>query len=92
MHQIQLTDELFEDAQRAAKARGFATVDEYIADVITHDVADEVLTLTPDQVIKVREAQEQIEVGKYSTVEELQESLNEQRAAWHQKKSAQAAS
>ena len=41
MHQIQLNDQLYLVAQRRALAAGFVTVDEYVADVLEHDLQEE---------------------------------------------------
>ena len=38
MHQIHLSDQLYQQAQRRAAAAGFPSVDEYIADVLQHDL------------------------------------------------------
>jgi hypothetical protein len=38
MHQIQLADQLYQEAQRRAINAGFTTVDEYVADVIAQDL------------------------------------------------------
>ena len=41
MQQVQLPDQLYRVAQRRASEAGFASVEEYIADVVTQDVADD---------------------------------------------------
>ena len=41
MHQVQLSDQLYRVAQRRASEAGFATVEEYIADVEAQDIADD---------------------------------------------------
>lgn len=38
MHQIHLSDQLYQQAQRRATEAGFPSVDEYIADVVQHDL------------------------------------------------------
>jgi hypothetical protein len=38
MHQVQLTERLYQEAQRRAIEAGFTTVDEYVADVLFHDL------------------------------------------------------
>ena len=40
MHQVQLADQLDKEAQRRASEAGFATVDEYVADVVSHDLEE----------------------------------------------------
>ncbi len=41
MYRIQLDDHLYPEAQRRASAADFMTVDEYVADVLQHDVHEE---------------------------------------------------
>jgi len=38
MHQVQLADNLYQEAQLRARIAGFATVDEYVADVLAADL------------------------------------------------------
>lgn len=38
MHHIHLSDQLYQQAQRRATESGFPSVDEYIADVVQHDL------------------------------------------------------
>ena len=40
MHQVQLTDQLYQAAKQRAQAAGFGSVDEFIADVLQHDLAE----------------------------------------------------
>jgi len=41
MQQVHLPDQLYRMAQRRASEAGFATVEEYIADVVSQDAADD---------------------------------------------------
>ncbi len=41
MHQIQLSNDLFEGAQRRATEAGFSSVDDFVAEVLRHELADE---------------------------------------------------
>jgi hypothetical protein len=41
MQQVQLTDQLYHVVKRRASEAGFASVEEYIADVVAQDVADD---------------------------------------------------
>ena len=38
MHQIQLADQLYEEAQRRAIEAGFTTVDEFVADIVAQEL------------------------------------------------------
>jgi len=44
MHQVNLSDELYQDIQRRAAVAGFSSVDEYVADVLSHNPVGD----TPD--------------------------------------------
>jgi len=41
MQQVGLNDQLYQEAQRRASASGFVTVDEYVADLLQHDLQEE---------------------------------------------------
>jgi len=40
MHQVQLADKLFEAAEHRARSAGFASVDDYVADVLSHNLVE----------------------------------------------------
>jgi hypothetical protein len=41
MHQIQLNDQLYQEAKQRAAEAGFVSVDEYVADVLQTDLREE---------------------------------------------------
>jgi len=41
MHQIRLSDQIYTEAQRLARAGGFPTVDDYVADVMALHIREE---------------------------------------------------
>jgi len=68
MHQIQLNDQLYLAAQRRASAAGFVTVDEYVADVLEHDLHEESedfdYLFTPERLAHIDRAAAQIDAGQ----------------------------
>lgn len=52
MHQVQLADNLYRDAQLRARIAGFATVDEYVADILAADLHTDDLAhlFTPERI------------------------------------------
>ena len=49
MPQVQLNNQIFTAAQRKAATAGYASVDDYIADVVSHDLSEENGDQTPKQ-------------------------------------------
>ena len=84
------TVELSESAYRVAVQRsadgGFATVDEYVADVILQDVELTRLELdrlfTPDRMAQIAEGQADVAAGRVLTSAEVQVNLARVRAEW----------
>jgi hypothetical protein len=68
MHQIRLDDRLYQDAERRASASGFATVDQYVADVLQHDLREETENFdhlfTPERLAQIDQAAAQIDAGQ----------------------------
>lgn len=93
MHQIQLADRLFTEAQRRATAAGFATVDEYVADVVSHDLVEDTdgetpnldHLFTPQRLADIDAAAAEIAAGNSYTAEQVREHFDRKRAAWQQK-------
>ena len=87
MHQVHLTDQLYQEAQRRAIEAGFTTVDEYVADVIAHDLelsnenCDHVFTSEVigelDRVSAAAKAG-----GKTYSLEEVKEHFRKRSEAW----------
>lgn len=87
MHQVQLTDELYKEAERRARAAGFSSVDEFVADRLASEFADgqdnydhlftpEVLT-DLDRISADMKAS-----GKSYTMEEVDKHLEQKRQEW----------
>ena len=89
MHQIpiQLTERLYEEAERRAGNGGFRSVDEYVADVVRNDLHDAPENFdhlfTPEVIAKLDAAAAQADAGQLVTFEELEARLNVKRGTWH---------
>jgi hypothetical protein len=93
MHQVQLNDQLYKEAQRRATEAGFSTVDEYVADVVSHDLVedngDETPDLdhlfTPEVIAQLDQISAEIKAGgKTYTMEEVREHFEKKRKKWLQ--------
>ena len=75
MNQIQLSDQLYQEAQRRASASGFVTVDEYVADVLQHDLREETedfdSLFTPERLAHIDQAAAQIDAGQGIPAEQV---------------------
>jgi NADPH:quinone reductase-like Zn-dependent oxidoreductase len=92
MHQIQLqlTDDLYEEATRRAIDAGFKSVDEFIADVLSGELAQETETFdhffTPERIAHLDRVAECVRAGgRIYTPEELNANLAARRADWIRK-------
>lgn len=93
MQHIQLDDKLFKEAQRRAAESGFSTVDEYVADVVSHDLIEESggetpnldHLFTPERLAHIDAAAAEIKAGNYFTAEQVREHFKKKRAEWIQK-------
>ena len=87
MHQVQLTDQLYREAERRAREAGFATVDEYVADRLENefnggeDNFDHIFT--PEVIAELDRVSDQIKAGgKTYTMEETEAHLEKKRQEW----------
>jgi hypothetical protein len=86
MAQIELSDQLFAEAQRKAAAVGMS-VDRFVADAVQlhlHEALDDTrsISLTSEQVATIRQSQAEIKSGKGLTMEQVDQQLAAKRAAW----------
>jgi hypothetical protein len=81
MPQIQLNDQLYQEARDRASAAGFGTVDEYIADVLQHDLHEETENLdylfTPDRLAHIDRAAAQIDAGQGIPAEQVRDHFRQ---------------
>jgi hypothetical protein len=86
MHQVNLNDELYQEARRRAEAAGFPSVDEYVADVLSHDfqLVDENLDhfFTPERLALIDQAATDAAAGDVYTMDQAREALARTRDAW----------
>jgi hypothetical protein len=87
MQQVQLTDQLYNVAQRRASESGYSSVEEYIADVVAQDVADDTENFdhlfTPQVVIELERISAAAKAGGTTyTSEEVREHFQRKSDAW----------
>ena len=86
MHQVHLNDQLYREAQRRAAEAGFGSVDDYIADVLRNDFAEEVEDLdhffTPERLAQIDQSLADVRAGKVLTLAQVEEELAKSREAW----------
>jgi Arc/MetJ-type ribon-helix-helix transcriptional regulator len=89
MHQIQLTNQVYDRVKRRADKAGFGSVDEYIINLLEEDESVEAPNLdhlfTPERLAIIDKAVEQIKNGEFYTMEEVDEFLAQNRAEWIRK-------
>ncbi len=89
MHQVRLklSDRLYKQAQRKAAEAGFASVSDYVADVLSSDVDVEPENLdhlfTPERLAHIDKVAAEIKAGgKTYTIKEANEYLAKRRTEW----------
>ncbi len=89
MHQVQLTEEIYRNAQRRAHAAGFSNVDEYVTDVLSHELSSEVENFdhlfTPERLAHIDAAVADLNSGKSFTSAEADAELARRRYEWLRK-------
>jgi hypothetical protein len=93
MRQVQLNERLYKEAERRAAEAGFSTVDEYVADVVSHDLVEDTggetpnldHLFTPERLAHIDKAEAEIRAGNYFTAEQVREHFKKKRAEWIQK-------
>ena len=81
MNQVQLSDEIYLHAQRRAAEAGYASVDEYIAEVVVEDLQDEIFDhlFTMERLSRIDEGVEQVRLGNSVTMTDVREAQDWQR-------------
>ena len=85
MHQVKLNDQLFEQAQRQAVEAGYVSVDEYIAELVSHDAtatANFDHLFTPQRIAIISKASAEIDAGAALTAEQADRELSKRRDEW----------
>lgn len=85
MHQVNLNDDLYREAEQRAVAAGFANVDDYVADLLVHDLQIDAGNLdrffTPERLAHIDRAAAQIEAGNLFTSDQVREHFQQKRQA-----------
>jgi hypothetical protein len=86
MHQVQLNDRLYEEAERRARAAGFASVDEFVAHQLESDFSDVQEDFddhfTSEVVAHLDRISEEMKAGKSVSMEEVDGHLADVRETW----------
>lgn len=87
MPQVQLDAKVFEVAQRRAADEGYASVDDYISDVVVQDSSNKAenfdFLFTPERIAKLKQVSDEVKAGgKTYSIEEVRHHLEEQRKTW----------
>ncbi|HEY1784874.1 MAG TPA: hypothetical protein VGG30_04965 [Pirellulales bacterium] len=86
MHQVNLNDQLYQDVQRRAAEAGFTNVDDYVADVLSHDLNEETPNLdhffTPERMAQIDQSLASAAAGNVYTSEQVDEELAKRRDEW----------
>lgn len=92
MHQVQLqlSDQLYDEARRRAVNAGFKTVEEYASDVLTNDLQEDTQNydhlFTPERIAHLDKVAAEVRAGgKTYTMDEVSAHLDEKRADWIRK-------
>lgn len=93
MHQVRLnlTDRLYKQARRKASKAGFASVSDYVADVLTNEASEGPENLdhlfTPQRLAHIDKVAAEVKNGgKTYTLKETDEYLAKRRDEWRHKK------
>lgn len=89
MQHIQLSDQLYKQAQRRASEVGFQSVDEYVAEMIETDVGISTENFdhffTPQIIAELDQIQAEIKAGgKTYTQDEIDEHFRRKSQAWRE--------
>ena len=87
MHQIQLTDQIYSQVKHRADEAGFASVDDYIVNLLTYDVSADAENLdhlfTQDRLAHIDSVIAKVNAGGATyTMDEVRENLAKNRADW----------
>ncbi len=89
MHQVHLADQLYQEAQRRAIEAEFTSVDEYVADVISHDLENLDQFFTPEVISDLDRMAAAAKVGgKTYSADEVKEHFRKRSDAWRTDHSA----
>jgi hypothetical protein len=86
MHQVQLNDNLYKEAERRAREAGFGSVDEFVADRLENDFSEEQENFdhlfTPEVIADLDKISADMQAGKSVSMEEVNKHMADVRQAW----------
>jgi hypothetical protein len=92
MHQIQLADDLYLEAEHRARVAGFASVDEFVADMLEQDFSEVTENLddrfTPEVTAYLNRVVSAMDAGQSLSISEVERNLDEARGACRAKPSS----
>ena len=87
MHQVQLNEKLYKEAERRAREAGFSSVDEFVADQLESDFSTEQEDFddrfAPEVIAQLDRISDDMKAGKTVSTEEIDKHLSDVREAWH---------
>lgn len=81
MTHVAFPDPIYDKAVRAARASG-VSVEEWLVRTVVAGLDEERFVLTPEQEASVRQSQEDIRAGRFSTLDEAFARLDARKAAY----------
>ena len=82
MHDVRLSESLYRQATDAARAQR-VSVEEFVSEAVQLRLRDPgAITLTSEQLAKVRHAQAQVKAGEVLTMEQVEQRSAANRAKW----------
>jgi hypothetical protein len=86
MHQVQLNDKFYKEAERRAREAGFGSVDEFVAERLESDFSDKQEDFddrfTPEVVAQLDRISDDMKAAKSFSMEEVDKHLADVREAW----------
>ncbi len=85
MHHINITDDLYRDLVRRASATGFPSVDEYAAELLSHDHLETPnldAFFTSERLAAVDDALKEAEGGKVKSLDEVMVGIRQRGDKW----------
>lgn len=88
MHQVQLPEPIYKEAQRRAADAGYSNVDDYVTDVLSQELAAESdfdHLFTPERIAQLDEISAEIENGaKTYSMDEVRQHFQKRGGEWRQ--------
>jgi hypothetical protein len=86
MHQVQLSEKLYKEAERRALRAGFGSVDDFVADRLENDFSEDEENFddrfTPELVTHLDRISTAMKAGKSVSMEEVDTHIADVRATW----------